>query len=93
MNTRHHPSPSSVGQSKFITIYSRLLSGLGASDISPKEEPAQFYSSLFLLSVNRDYLEQELRKIPTHACLGPLKVALLISNREVKLTRESSRNL
>lgn len=75
-------SATYLGQSKFVTIYSRLLSGSTAQDLNSKEEPAGFYASLFCLPVNRGYLEKELRSLPKHVCMEALKVGSAIWARD-----------
>lgn len=82
----HKNTPSTSvthqGRSKFVTIYSRLLSGSAAQDLNSKEEPAEFYASLFCLPVDRGYLEKELRSLPKHVCMEALKVHFAIRARD-----------
>lgn len=70
----HVASRSVQLSSKFVTIYTRLLRGQSPKQIIPTEDPAHFYSNLFLLDVNREFLEGELNKITKDSCLSALKV-------------------
>ncbi|KAJ7110039.1 hypothetical protein C8R44DRAFT_678676 [Mycena epipterygia] len=59
---------SSVLQSKVVSQYTKLLQ-------SPIEDPV-FYADLLALAVDREFLEAELKNLPTEAFLGPLKPSL-----------------
>ena len=71
----HNVLNRSIALSKAASIYSRLLDGQTASEISPKEKPVQFFRNLFGLPVDRVYLEAFLGRVSKDACVGPLKVS------------------
>ncbi|KAJ6604834.1 hypothetical protein DFH09DRAFT_1123914 [Mycena vulgaris] len=60
---------SSVLQSRVVTAYTRILQSAAI------EDPA-FYADLLTLAVDREFLEGELKALPTEAFLGPLKPSL-----------------
>ncbi|KAJ7492451.1 hypothetical protein FB451DRAFT_1218342, partial [Mycena latifolia] len=60
---------SSVLQSKVVSTYIRILQ-------SPAVEDPAFYAELLALAVDREFLEGELKNLPTEAFLGPLKPSL-----------------
>ncbi|KAJ7706001.1 hypothetical protein B0H17DRAFT_1035202 [Mycena rosella] len=63
---------SSVLQSKVVTAYIRLLQ-------TPAIEDPRFYPDLLTLAVDREFLEGELRNLPTEAFLGPLKTRCIFA--------------
>jgi len=70
----NRPSQRTQLTSKFVVTYAKLFQGLSPKQISPHEDPEQFFSTLLDLDVKREYLEGKLNQATKDSCLRGLKV-------------------